>query len=110
MLSRDPRLGKSDLIIIVKFQAQVNLPDILMETHLLWILAAAGYSSMSTMFLLRFSMKSFSPSGGIQVCTNLDVCSQVRDDGAECDLRSEIQSGISIEVCLIVEQLVRSPR
>ena len=54
-------------------------------------------------------MKSFSPSGGIQVCTNLDVCSQVRDDGAGCDLRSEVQSGISIEVCLIVEQLVRSP-
>ena len=111
MLSRDLRLGKSDLIIIiVKFQAQVNLPDILMETHLLWILAAAGYSSISTMFLLRFSMKSFSPSGGIQVCTNLDVCSQVRDRGVEANLRSEVQGGVSIEMRLIMEELVRRPR
>lgn len=55
-------------------------------------------------------MKSFSPSGGIQVCTNLDVCSQVRDRGVEANLRSEVQGGVSIEMRLIMEELVRRPR
>ena len=51
-----------------QFQFESN---VLIDMQRLWMTDAAGYSSKSTMFLLMFSMISFSASGGIHVWTKL---------------------------------------
>ena len=71
---------------------------------------AAGYSSMSTIFLFKFSMMSLSASSGIQVCTKLSILSTRMFQQSGSDLRSEIQQWVSIECSFVVQQLVRGLR
>ena len=80
----------------------------LIDMQRLWMMDAAGYSSKSTMFLLIFSMISFSASGGIHVWTKLlhggiDII-DTKDEWHHS--RCKVQQRIAVESTFVMKELI----